>query len=191
MANSPLAVLKDGLAKIRGQYEEKRKALNAKLANKEKISDGDEQWLDQEGNLVGGEQFISELENAMDYKHGLGQLDERKKGILKRLTELARGAPKVVGNKRKRPNAKEPYSLTTTKKNCARHFDPIYPNLQLTQPLVSGWVRDSLLNPESEKIMVTADESTDEEICKAVLSAQTAKEDTVTNGGDDDVDNNG
>jgi len=39
--------------------------------------------------------------------------------------------------------------------------------------------------------MVTADESTDEEICKAVLSAQTAKEDTVTNGGDDDVDDDG
>ena len=61
----------------------------------------------------------------------------------------------------------------------------------MTQPLVSSWVRDSLLNPESEKIMVTADESTVEEICKAVLSAQTAKEDTVINGGDDDVDNNG
>jgi len=102
MANSPLAVLKDGLAKIRGQYEEKRKALKAKLANKEKISDGDEQWLDQEGNLVGREQFISELENATDYERGLGRLDERKKGILKHLTELARGAPKVVGNKRKR-----------------------------------------------------------------------------------------
>ncbi|KAE9388852.1 hypothetical protein BT96DRAFT_1003797 [Gymnopus androsaceus JB14] len=57
--------------------------------------------------------------------------------------------------------------------------------------VVSSWVRDSLLNPESEKIMVTADESTDEEICKAVLSAQMAKEDTVVNGGDDDVDNDG
>ncbi|KAH7871086.1 uncharacterized protein C8R40DRAFT_1124129 [Lentinula edodes] len=66
MAHHPLAALKEGLAKLRKQYEERHNILKSKLAKKEKISNEDEQWLDKEGNLVEEEQLINDLENASE-----------------------------------------------------------------------------------------------------------------------------
>lgn len=97
MAPRPLERLKNGLLKLKKQVEEKRKALQAKLANREKISEADEGWLDNEANLLNEEQLVDELENASDYERGVGRLDDAKKALRHRLI----GTP-VVSNKRKR-----------------------------------------------------------------------------------------
>jgi hypothetical protein len=45
---------------------------------------------------------------------------------------------------------------------------------------------EALLNPADESRVM--DETTDEEICQAVLDARKAQEEVLINGGDDDVD---
>ncbi|KAF8812709.1 hypothetical protein BYT27DRAFT_7251638 [Phlegmacium glaucopus] len=75
MAPNPLDILKKGLA----QFSKK----------KERISPEDEQWLDEEENTADEQQILDMLEAASDYERGITRLDERLKGIVKKLGKWA------------------------------------------------------------------------------------------------------
>jgi hypothetical protein len=70
MSKNPLDVLKKGLSKLKDSIEERKDNLLACLNRKEKISDEDEEWLDNAGNVVDEEAVVDLLENASDYEHG-------------------------------------------------------------------------------------------------------------------------
>ena len=89
MTLKPLDVLKKGLSKITQSFEVHRDELNAKLARKESISSLDEHWLDHEGNTVDEQCVLETLEADSDYEHGVEQLDEAEKTVVKNLGEWA------------------------------------------------------------------------------------------------------
>ncbi|GAW02276.1 DDE-domain-containing protein [Lentinula edodes] len=156
MAHHPLAALKEGLAKLRKQYEERHNILKSKLAKKEKISNEDEQWLDKEGNLVEEEQLINDLENASDYERGLERLDEKKQSPKPRepdptatVKSQAQVLEKPVFTKKENATVAQRIKIINwyhangkNQSKTARHFEPIYPNLKLNQPLVLSWVKN-------------------------------------------------
>ena len=62
MPKTHLSVLRAGLAKLRELTNTRKNELLAQLQNQEKISSVDEEWLDNEGNLVDEEAVVSLLE---------------------------------------------------------------------------------------------------------------------------------
>ena len=52
MPTTPLAVLKKGLSRLSKHVESRKNELVAKQGRKEKLSEAEEQWLDNEGNTV-------------------------------------------------------------------------------------------------------------------------------------------
>ena len=73
MSKNPLDMLKKGLSKLKDSIKERKGNLLACLNRKEKISDEDEEWLDNASNVVDEEAVVDfELqENASDCEHGL------------------------------------------------------------------------------------------------------------------------
>ncbi len=104
MTLKPLDILKKGFAKLTQTIKKKRDDLNMKLSQQEDISSADEQWLDNEGNIIDEQRILEKLESASDYETGVTQLDDNGKAIVKKLRELA-GDPdlpaKVARKKRK------------------------------------------------------------------------------------------
>jgi hypothetical protein len=100
MSKNPLHVLKKGLAKLTDSIKARKDNLLARINGKERISDEDEEWLDNAGNLVDEEAVVDLLENASDYEHGLTQLTSQQKSLVDKLKELG-GEVKQAGNKRK------------------------------------------------------------------------------------------
>ena len=88
MPQISLVILKKGLATLQKQVSAKQKDLSARLRWKEKLSEVDEQWLDNEGNTIDEELLCDKLENASDYELWLESLDSREKEIVERLTKL-------------------------------------------------------------------------------------------------------
>jgi predicted negative regulator of RcsB-dependent stress response len=101
MPLSPLEVLKKGLALLSKRIQARKKDLNKRLARQERISEADEEWLDNEGNTVAAQCVVDILASTPDYEEALKQLDEPQKAIVANLQELAGDLPKTVGNKRK------------------------------------------------------------------------------------------
>jgi predicted RNase H-like nuclease (RuvC/YqgF family) len=97
----PLEVLKKGLKTLQAQVKAKKEKLQAQLHQKRSISSLDEEWLDNEANLVDEEQVLEALEKASDYERGLERLDEAQKGVVRRLWELAGDLSKLIGKKQK------------------------------------------------------------------------------------------
>jgi hypothetical protein len=58
--------------------------------------------LDHEANLVDEQQVLEALESASDYKKGLERLNDKQKGVVENLREVAGDVKKVARNKRKR-----------------------------------------------------------------------------------------
>ena len=85
------------------RFHRRKDNLLACLNRKEKISDEDEEWLDNVGNLVDEEAVVDLLENVYDYEHGLTQLTSQQKSLVEKLKELGGKVKKAVlpGNKRK------------------------------------------------------------------------------------------
>lgn len=54
MALKPLELLRKGLKTLQNRVKTKKEALEAQLAKKKSISQEDEEWLDNEANLVDG-----------------------------------------------------------------------------------------------------------------------------------------
>ncbi|KAF8268944.1 hypothetical protein EI94DRAFT_1726481 [Lactarius quietus] len=65
------------------------------------ISEIDEEWLDGDGNLIGEERVVQDLEEASDYERGLERLDMESRGIVQKLQGLGGGYWAPIGKKRK------------------------------------------------------------------------------------------
>lgn len=100
--SKPLEVLRKGLKALRKQVKTRREKLQGLLAARKKISPQDEEWLDNEGNLVVEEQIVENLDHASDYERAVNALTAEQQEIVTKLRELAGDLPKTVGNKRKR-----------------------------------------------------------------------------------------
>ena len=88
MSENPLHVLQKGLAKLKDSVRERKNNLLACLNRKERISDEDEEWLDNAGNTVDEEAVLDLLENTSDYEHSLAQLTAQQKILVEKLKEL-------------------------------------------------------------------------------------------------------
>jgi len=84
-----LAILKSALLKLKKSTEKCRKALLDRLAKKEKLSDVDETWLDNNGNLVDEECVIETLDAASDFERGVERLSDNGKAALGWLQQAA------------------------------------------------------------------------------------------------------
>lgn len=100
MALNPLKVLQKGLKVLESQVKTRKEVLQTRLAERKSISPQDEQWLDNDANLVDELQVLEALEDASDYDQGLGRLNDEQKAIVRRLQEAAGDVSKVVGKKR-------------------------------------------------------------------------------------------
>jgi chaperonin cofactor prefoldin len=102
MSENPLHVLRKGLVKLHDSIKGRKDNLLACLNRKEKISDEDEQWLDNAGNLVDEEIVVDLLDNASDYEHGLTRLTSQQKALVEKLKELGEvNKAMLPGKKRK------------------------------------------------------------------------------------------
>jgi hypothetical protein len=81
--------LKKGLSKLEKCIDGKRRNIAARIARKEKIMEEEEQWLDNEGNVVDETLVVEKMERASDYECALEGLDTKEKAIVERLKELA------------------------------------------------------------------------------------------------------
>ena len=85
----PLDSLKQGLKKLQDQTHGCKAMLEVTLRAKQVISEADEEWLDNAGNLVDKERVVDELDKAMDFADAFERLDSWDKAIVQKLTELA------------------------------------------------------------------------------------------------------
>ena len=96
---NPLNALKKAFSKLKKSFEKCRKDFLDRLAKNEQLSDDDENWLDNNGNLVNEQRVIDTLDTASDFKRGLERLSDEEKAALQRL-RLAAGLD--LSKKRKR-----------------------------------------------------------------------------------------
>jgi hypothetical protein len=100
-----LEILKQGLSALKETVKKRKDGLTARLRKKEKISDADAAWLDNEGNVVEEDAVIDKLEKASDYERGYARLDTKEVGLVDNLRKLAEGlgqkAAEMVSKKRK------------------------------------------------------------------------------------------
>ena len=100
MPLKPLEVIMKGLEIQEKQFNSRRTDLQTHLAKKS-ISSQDEKWLDHNANFMDEQHVLDTLDKASDYDRGLGRLDDKQKGNVKKLQELAGDLTKVVGQKQK------------------------------------------------------------------------------------------
>jgi hypothetical protein len=72
------------------QLPTRKDNLLACLNRKEKISDEDEEWLDNACNLVDKEAVVDLLENVSDFECGLTWLTSQQKSVIEKLKELGK-----------------------------------------------------------------------------------------------------
>ena len=85
----PINILKKGLAKLQNQISDQKSKLEADLKANKHISEVDEEWLDNTGNLVDEEHVVDILDKASDYERGFGRLGQEEKSIVQKLMQLA------------------------------------------------------------------------------------------------------
>jgi hypothetical protein len=95
----PLNVLRKAFSKLKKSFEKRRKDLLDRLARREKLTDDDENWLDNDGNLVTEERVIDTLDAASDFERGVERLSDDEKAAFQRLRQAAGLQP---SKKRKR-----------------------------------------------------------------------------------------
>lgn len=94
-----LTILKKGFEKFKKKINDRKKQLEKQLGENKPISLSDEEWLDNEANLVDETRIIETLENASDYERGVDRLDEKGKEIVQKLKEWAGDLVAIPGNK--------------------------------------------------------------------------------------------
>lgn len=94
--------LEKGLKLLKNRIKERKDAISAKLARKEKVSSKDEEWLDNEGNTVDEDRVVDDLKRANTPERVLNEMNEADKEVVKRLRELGGDLPKEAGKRRKR-----------------------------------------------------------------------------------------
>lgn len=99
MAPKPLKALQKWLKNLTDYVKTRKEALQHQLAAKESISEQDKHWLDHDTNLVDKQQVLEALESALDYEQGLSRLNDKQRGLMKKLDEAAGNFSKVAGKK--------------------------------------------------------------------------------------------
>jgi hypothetical protein len=100
---APITVLKKGLDKLKQKVQIRKADIEARPQKEERLTDVDEEWLDNDGNIIQAQCVFEILEAASDYELEYERLDENGKGIVQRLRELGGDhVNKIIGNKRKR-----------------------------------------------------------------------------------------
>ena len=95
-------ILKKGLKNLQDQISDQKWQLKADLKANRPISEADEEWLDNAGNLVDHELVVQELEMASDYEAAYEALDLQHKSIVQKLQKLAMSGEKSVVPSKKR-----------------------------------------------------------------------------------------
>ncbi|KAH0826008.1 hypothetical protein J3R83DRAFT_7478 [Lanmaoa asiatica] len=71
----PIETLKKGLEKLWQQISDWKIRLEAALKAHQPVSDADQDWLDNEGNIVDEECVVDILDHASDFERGLTRLN--------------------------------------------------------------------------------------------------------------------
>ncbi|KIK75360.1 hypothetical protein PAXRUDRAFT_173078 [Paxillus rubicundulus Ve08.2h10] len=133
----PLEILKKGLTKLQQQIQDQKTRLEGKLKAGQPLSDSDEEWLDNAGNLVDEERVVDPLDNASDYEQGLKRLNSHDKSVkpafMKKEKDTLEQRIKILDWH---------HTKGENQSKTAKHFDAIYPNLQLKQPRISAWCKN-------------------------------------------------
>ena len=66
ITKNPLSILRKGLDMLKKQVQTRKANLEAKLQQKEKLTDVDERWLGNDGNVVDKQHVLDILEVASD-----------------------------------------------------------------------------------------------------------------------------
>ena len=74
---------------LKKSFEKHRKHLLECLAQKEKLSKTDVEWLDNEGNLINEEHVLETLDAASDFEQGVKQLLDDERAAFERLKQVA------------------------------------------------------------------------------------------------------
>ncbi|KAF8432564.1 hypothetical protein L210DRAFT_858906, partial [Boletus edulis BED1] len=106
-----------GLRKLRDQTSAHKSALEAALKACQPISEADEEWLDNAGNLVNEEHVVDQLDRAADFGSALKHLDASDRSIVQELMELA--GKKYAPSTKKCPSPTMPTMSTSTKERKA------------------------------------------------------------------------
>ena len=101
MTPNPLDILKSGLATLTQAVDTRKTELLSHLQKQEKISDEDEEWLDNEANYVDEVVVVELLEKAPNYQDGFAKLSKQQRDLVEKLKKLGGEAKKDVGKKRK------------------------------------------------------------------------------------------
>lgn len=102
MASNQQETLKNGLKILSRSIKKRQESLKGRLSRGETLSPEDENWLDNEGNLIEEQRVVERLTSTSNYQQELEKLNDTEKGIVERLRILAGDLPAVAGNKRKR-----------------------------------------------------------------------------------------
>ena len=93
---NPIEILKKGLTRLRNQVQDRKTRLLAELRASRPISDTDQEWLDNDGNLVDEERVVDVLDCASDYEEGLRRLNSHDKYVVDKLQSLVGSTLGVV-----------------------------------------------------------------------------------------------
>ena len=85
MASHGLDSLREAFRRLESRTAARRKHLEARLAARQTISVEDEQWLDNEANLVEERHALDILTGASDVETGMRLLTENQKAAMKQL----------------------------------------------------------------------------------------------------------
>ncbi|KAF8495834.1 hypothetical protein JB92DRAFT_3126391 [Gautieria morchelliformis] len=97
-----IETLKKGLTKLRNQIRDRKTRLLDVLKASQPISDSDQEWLYNAGNLVDEERVVDALDHASDYERGLERLNSHDKSVVEKLNNLARSGEKSCAPSKKR-----------------------------------------------------------------------------------------
>jgi hypothetical protein len=95
----PVEMLRKGLAKLRRQISDRKTSLEAALKASQPVSEADQDWLDNEGNLIDEECVVDLLDHASDFERGLERLNSHEQSLVENLRLLA--GDKTPSKKRK------------------------------------------------------------------------------------------
>ncbi|KAJ7337700.1 hypothetical protein DFH08DRAFT_813021 [Mycena albidolilacea] len=97
--------LQAGLARLKDSVKKRRDDLAEHLQKKERISNADSAWFDNQANHLDEDTLIDTLDNVSDFERGMSCLNSKQKGLYQTLNAL--GVAGSVSNKRKTASAEE------------------------------------------------------------------------------------
>ncbi|KAF9256784.1 hypothetical protein L218DRAFT_1006987 [Marasmius fiardii PR-910] len=119
---NPLGVLKKGFKALKDSISVRQTTLQARIANKEPLSEADEHWMDNGGNIVDEQRVIDILDDASDYERAKNSLNAEQKELVEKLMKLGGVEEAEDGGD---GTGKEESSGGNKHKRKRRHFDAV------------------------------------------------------------------